>query len=53
MADGIFDYKIMKEAGYSIATVDSDENAIKEADYVTTRGGGKKSSSRSLYPYFK
>ena len=42
MADGIFDYKIMKEAGYSIATVDSDENAIKAADYVTKRAGGKR-----------
>ena len=40
MGDGIFDHYVMKEVLYSIATVDSDDNAIKQANYVTKRCGG-------------
>jgi 3-deoxy-D-manno-octulosonate 8-phosphate phosphatase (KDO 8-P phosphatase) len=40
MGDGIFDHYIFKEVGYSIATVNGDENAQKNADYVTKRSGG-------------
>ena len=42
MGDGIFDHYVFKQVGYSIATNDADENAIKHADYVTKRSGGKR-----------
>lgn len=42
MGDGIFDHYVMKEVGYSIATSDSDPNAIKYANYVTKRKGGER-----------
>lgn len=42
MGDGIFDHYVMKEVGYSISTSDADEHAIKYADYVTKRTGGKR-----------
>lgn len=42
MGDGIFDCLVMKEAGYSIATADSDDYAKENADYVTKRSGGKR-----------
>lgn len=42
MGDGIFDHYVMKEIGYSIATVDADYHARKIADYVTEREGGRR-----------
>ena len=39
MGDGIFDCIVMQETGYSIATMDSDDNAKKCADYITSRTG--------------
>ena len=42
MGDGIFDHYVFKQVGYSIATNDADENAIKHADYVTKRSGGNR-----------
>ncbi len=40
MGDGIFDHYVMREVGYSIATINSDENAKKYASYITKREGG-------------
>ena len=40
MGDGFFDDLIMSKVGYSIAPSNSDENAKKQADYVTVRSGG-------------
>ncbi len=40
VGDGIFDHIVMKEVGYGIAPKNSDQNAIKAADYVTSRNGG-------------
>ena len=40
MGDGIFDHYVMKEVGYSIATVNSDRMAKAHADYITERSGG-------------
>ena len=40
MGDGIFDYLVMKEVGYSIAPANADKLAKKEANYVTERRGG-------------
>jgi 3-deoxy-D-manno-octulosonate 8-phosphate phosphatase (KDO 8-P phosphatase) len=42
MGDGIFDHYVFKQVGYSIATNDADENAIRCADYVTKRSGGNR-----------
>ena len=42
MGDGIFDCIVMREVGYSVATSDSDKNAIESADYVTERIGGRR-----------
>ena len=42
MGDGIFDHYVMKEVGYSIATLNSDKNAKKNADYVTKRSGSER-----------
>lgn len=40
MGDGFFDYKIMKEVGYSIAPANADINAKKYSDFITDRSGG-------------
>tara|TARA_Y100001978_G_C23658853_1_gene417537 strand:+ start:54 stop:578 length:525 start_codon:yes stop_codon:yes gene_type:complete len=40
MGDGIFDYLVMREVGYSIAPANADINAKKHANYVTKRYGG-------------
>ena len=40
MGDGIFDHYVMKQVFYSIAPANSDKNAKKFADYVTSRSGG-------------
>ena len=40
MGDGIFDYLVMREVGYSIAPANADINAKKHANYVTERCGG-------------
>ena len=37
MGDGIFDYLVMREVGYSIAPANADINAKKHANYVTER----------------
>ena len=42
MGDGIFDHYVFQKVGYSIATATSDANAIKFADYVTTRSGSER-----------
>ena len=39
MGDGIFDHYVMKQAGYSIAPSNSDQNAKKYANYVSKRAG--------------
>lgn len=40
MGDGIFDYLVMREVGYSIAPANADKSAKKQADYITERSGG-------------
>jgi len=40
MGDGIFDHLVMREVGYSIAPANADNNAKKQADYITERRGG-------------
>ena len=42
MGDGIFDHYVMKKVGYSIAPLNADKLAKKEADYVTERKGGER-----------
>jgi len=42
MGDGIFDHYVFKKVGYAIATNDADENARKNAHYVTKRSGGNR-----------
>ncbi len=42
MGDGIFDHYVMKEVGYSIATLNSDKNAKDAADYITKRNGSER-----------
>lgn len=42
MGDGIFDHYVFKEVGYSIASINGDENAKRCADYVTKRSGGNR-----------
>tara|TARA_A100001015_G_C14945270_1_gene694369 strand:+ start:73 stop:609 length:537 start_codon:yes stop_codon:yes gene_type:complete len=39
MGDGIFDYLVMRDVGYSIATKNADENCKKYANFVTKRIG--------------
>ena len=40
MGDGIFDFLVMKNVGYSIAPSNADFLAKKTANYVTERSGG-------------
>tara|TARA_B100000989_G_C19412760_1_gene415077 strand:+ start:285 stop:749 length:465 start_codon:yes stop_codon:yes gene_type:complete len=40
MADGIFDYEIMKEVGYSICPNNSNELTKMNSQYITSRNGG-------------
>ena len=47
MGDGIFDFLVMKEVGYSIAPSNADKNAIEVADYVTERTGGQRAVSEA------
>ena len=42
MGDGIFDHYVMKEVAYSIAPSNADENAKRQANYVTKRSGGNR-----------
>ena len=42
MGDGIFDHYVMREVGYSIATLNSDKNAKNAADYITKRNGSER-----------
>jgi 3-deoxy-D-manno-octulosonate 8-phosphate phosphatase (KDO 8-P phosphatase) len=42
MGDGIFDHYVMQNVGYSIAPKNADENAKKNANYVTSREGGNR-----------
>ena len=42
MGDGIFDHYVMKNVGYSIAPLNADKLAKKEADYITERKGGER-----------
>ena len=42
MGDGIFDHYVMKKVGYSIAPLNADKLAKKEADYITERKGGER-----------
>lgn len=57
MGDGIFDCIVMKETGYSIATVDSDDNAKNSADYITKRSGAHRAVAEAclhiLEKFFK
>ena len=54
MGDGFFDDSIMKQVGYSIAPANSDENAKKEADYITKRSGGDRAVAEAcLHIYHK
>tara|TARA_B100000073_G_scaffold348470_1_gene367570 strand:- start:7863 stop:8384 length:522 start_codon:yes stop_codon:yes gene_type:complete len=47
MGDGIFDFLVMNEVGYSIAPSNADKNAIEVADYITKRTGGKRAVSEA------
>ena len=49
MGDGIFDFFVMKEVLYSIATIESDENAKRVADYITKRSGGKRAVAEACF----
>lgn len=40
MGDGIFDYMVFKEVGYSIAPAGSDPYTTEHADYICERAGG-------------
>lgn len=40
MGDGIFDHLVMARVGYAIAPSNADPNALRAADFVTTRRGG-------------
>ncbi len=40
MGDGVFDYMVFKEVGYSIAPAASDAYTAKHADYICERAGG-------------
>lgn len=42
MGDGIFDFLVMQEIGYGIATGDADVNAKKFAHFITQRPGGRR-----------
>jgi 3-deoxy-D-manno-octulosonate 8-phosphate phosphatase (KDO 8-P phosphatase) len=53
MGDGIFDHYVMCEVGYSIATYDSDENAKKNAKYVTKRRGGERAVAEACLHILK
>src|ERR1700691_5288748 len=45
MGDGIFDFLVMREVAYGIATSDSDANAKRFASFVTKRRGGERAVS--------
>ncbi len=57
MGDGIFDHYVMREVGYSIAPLNSDENAKKYSDYITKREGGNRAVAEAclhiLEKFFK
>lgn len=53
MGDGIFDHYIFKKVGYSIATINSDENARKHANYVTKRAGGDRAVAEACLHILK
>lgn len=47
MGDGIFDYYVMKEVGYSISVINGDKNAKIYANYITKRSGGDRAVSEA------
>ncbi len=42
MGDGIFDHYVFQKVGYGIATENSDANAKKYADFITSRNGAER-----------
>ncbi len=53
MGDGIFDHYVMKEVGYSISTNDGDIYAKNNADYVTSRDGGRRAVAEACLHIMK
>ena len=53
MGDGFFDDLIMSKVGYSIAPSNSDENAKKQANYVTKRSGGDRAVAEACVHILK
>jgi len=47
MGDGIFDHYVFKNVGYSISTVDSDEYAKTQANFITKRKGSERALSEA------
>ncbi len=47
MGDGIFDYMVFREVGYSIAPAASDAYTAEHADYVCKRAGGDRAVSEA------
>lgn len=47
MGDGIFDFFVMQECGYSIAPSNADQNTKNEANFVTKRIGGDRAVSEA------
>ena len=53
IGDGIFDFLVMNEVGYSICPKDSDEITQKYANYITAKRGGDRAVSEAIKHIFK
>lgn len=53
IGDGIFDFLVMKEVGYSICIKDGDELALKYANYITSNKGGDRAIAECVRHIFK
>jgi 3-deoxy-D-manno-octulosonate 8-phosphate phosphatase (KDO 8-P phosphatase) len=53
IGDGIFDHYVFKKVLYSISTNNADENAKKNADFVTKRKGGERAVAEACLHILK
>ena len=53
MGDGFFDYKIMRNVGYSIAPENADANAKLNAKFITNRKGGDRAVAEACVHILK
>ena len=53
MGDGIFDFLVMKNVGYSIAPANADLLAKKAANYITERKGGDRAVAEACVHILK